>query len=103
LLTKEGIKKSAIAAYHKEKQATSRFTVGAVILSDPVLTVIRRELRRMSRAARIDKAPLAEIIKNEVLKRDVVESEKSAEATRRIKRSTGKPTIKTKRGGPAYR
>lgn len=90
LLTKEGIKKSAIAAYHEEREAMSRFTVGAVILSDPVLAVIRRQLRRVSTAARIDKDQLAEVIENEVLKRDVIEGEKAAEAARRVKRSIGK-------------
>lgn len=87
LLTKEGIRKSAIAVYHEEKQATSRFIIGAIILSDPVLNIIRRELRKMSKAARIDKDELCELIKNDVLKREVVKGDKAAEAAKRTKKS----------------
>lgn len=96
LLTKEGIRKSAIDAYLVEKQATSRYMIGAVILSDPVLGVIRRELRRVSKAARIDKDELGELIKNEVLKREVVEGEKAAEAVKRVKHSQKTSLVKSK-------
>jgi hypothetical protein len=48
LLTKEGLGKSVLGEYHAQRQALSRYFIGAMILSDTVLDVIRRELRRVS-------------------------------------------------------
>lgn len=48
LWCKEGWQRSVLGEYHTQKQALSRFFVGAILQTDPVLDVIRRELRRMS-------------------------------------------------------
>jgi hypothetical protein len=47
-LTREGWLKSALGEFHAQRQALSRFFLGAMVLSAPVLKVIRRELRRLS-------------------------------------------------------
>src|ERR1041384_587552 len=47
LLCKEGWVKSVLGDYHTRKQALSRFFIGAMVLSDPVVDVIRKELRRV--------------------------------------------------------
>jgi hypothetical protein len=52
LLSRESIVKSALEEYHDQKQATNKFVLAAAILSDPVLGVVRRQLRRMSRDLR---------------------------------------------------
>jgi len=54
LWSKEGWSRSVIGDYHTQKQALSRFFLGSMILSDTVLNVIRRELRRVSPDVRID-------------------------------------------------
>lgn len=54
LLCKEGWCKSVLGDFHTQRQALSRFYLGAVVLSEPVLDVIRRELRRMIPDARVD-------------------------------------------------
>src|SRR4051812_47485293 len=46
-LTREGWQKSALGEFHTQRQALSRFFMGAMVLSNPVLEVIRRELRRL--------------------------------------------------------
>lgn len=48
LRTREALVKSALGDYHAQRQALSRYFIGAVTLSEPVLDVIRRELRRLS-------------------------------------------------------
>jgi len=48
LLTKESMIKSGLYAYHDQIQATNKFYLGAIILSDSILESIRRELRRIS-------------------------------------------------------
>jgi len=90
LLTKEGISKSVLGDYHAQRQALSRFFIGATILSDPVLDVIRRELRRMSPDVKIDTEQIKTVLIQDVFKREVVEGEKAEEARKKIARSLAK-------------
>ncbi|MEX1096628.1 MAG: type I restriction enzyme HsdR N-terminal domain-containing protein [Planctomycetales bacterium] len=90
LLCKEGWIRSVLGDYHSQKQALSRFFLGATILSEPVLAVIRRELRRVSPEARIDLEELRAALASEVLKREVMEGEKAEEAQRKISKVASK-------------
>ena len=90
LLCKEGWQKSAIGEYHSKKQALSRFFIGAVLQTDPVLDMIRRELRRVSPDVKIDSEQIKDVLKNEVIKREVLEGEKALDATKKISRSASK-------------
>jgi len=89
-LTREGLMKSALGEFHTQQQALSRFFMGALVVSTPVLEVIRRELRRISPDVRIDLEQIKAVLINDVLKREVVESEKAEEARKKINRATGK-------------
>lgn len=90
LWCKEGWQRSALGEFHSQKQALSRFFLGAMIISDPVVEVIRRELRRVSPDVRIDLDQIRTVLEGEVLKREVMEGEKAEEARRKIARSAGK-------------
>ncbi len=83
LFCKEGWVKSVIGEYHTQKQALSRFFLGAMILSEPVLQVIRRELKRVSPDLRVEIEELKQAISSEVLKREVLEGDKATEARQR--------------------
>src|ERR1051325_4331546 len=89
-LTREGWMKSALGDYQAQQQALSRFFMGALVLSQPVLEIIRRELRRISPDVRIDVDQIKSVLMTSVLKREVVESEKADEARKKIQRTTGK-------------
>jgi hypothetical protein len=84
LLTKEGFGKSVLGEYHAQRQALSRYFIGAMLLTDPVLDVIRRELRRMSPNVKINTEQISEVLTQEVLKREVIEGDKADEARRRV-------------------
>jgi type I restriction and modification enzyme subunit R-like protein len=90
LWCKEGWVKSVLGDYHTQKQALSRFFLGAMVLSDPVLEVIRRELRRVSPDVRIETSQIKEVLANEVIKREVMEGEKADEAVKKIARAASK-------------
>ncbi len=90
LWCKEGWQRSALGDFHTQKQALSRFFLGAMVLSDPVLEVVRRELRRVSPDVRIDIEQIRAVLLNEVVKREVVEGDKAEEARKKISRSAGK-------------
>lgn len=95
LLSREGLLKSVLGDYHVQRQALSRFFLGAVILSQPVLDVIRRELRRASPDVRIETDDIKRVLSNEVIKREVMEGDKAEEARRKIKHTAVRP-LKTK-------
>jgi predicted type IV restriction endonuclease len=90
LVTRDAITKSALDAYHDHLQATNKFFLAAAILSDPVLEVIRRELRRLSSDLSITVDELRSVVSEEVLKREVLDSDKAEQARKKLVRASTK-------------
>lgn len=74
-LSREGWAKEKISDFLEQMQATSRYSLAATVLSEPVITQIRRELRRLFPGVKVDNDFLAKQLRDEVLKREVVEGE----------------------------
>ncbi len=90
LLTKEGWAKSAVGDFHQQKQALSRFHIGAAILSESVLNTIKRELKRVSPDVKIEPEQIRDVITQEVIKREILESDKYKQAEKAIERAINK-------------
>jgi hypothetical protein len=90
LWCKEGWQRSVLGEYHTQKQALSRFFVGAMLQTDAVLDVIRRELRRLSPDVRIDASQIKDVLVNEVIKREVMEGDKADEARKKVTKAANK-------------
>lgn len=90
LWCKEGWQRSVLGEYHTQRQALSRFFVGAMLQTNPVLEVIRRELRRVSPDVRIDIDQIKEVLLSEVIKREVIEGDKADEARKKIAKAAAK-------------
>ncbi len=82
-VTREGWLRSALGDFHTQQQALSRFFLGAIVLSNPVLEIVRRELRRFSPDVKINPEQIKAVLTQEVLKREVVEGEKADEARKK--------------------
>ncbi|MEA2238389.1 MAG: hypothetical protein QOC81_3113 [Thermoanaerobaculia bacterium] len=89
LLTRESMLKSGLYAYSDHLQATNKFYLAAVVLSDPVLESVRRELRRLS-DVKLEVDELREALKQEVIKREVLEGEKADGARKKMTKAAGK-------------
>ncbi len=89
-LTREGLLKGALPAYHTQQQATNRFFLGAIMLSEPVLDTVRRELRRIAPDVKVRVDEIRSALMSEVLKREVVEGEKAEEARRKVQKVLAK-------------
>jgi hypothetical protein len=89
LLTRESMLKSGLYAYHDHLQATNKFYLAAVVLSDPVLETVRRELRRVS-DAKVELDELRAALTQEVIKREVIEGDKADSARKKVTKSAGK-------------
>lgn len=96
LWCKEGWQRSALGEFETQKQALSRFFLGAMVISEPVLEVIRRELRRVSPEVRIETDQIRSVLIDEVIKREVMEGDKAEEAKRKIARCSNKSLRSTK-------
>ncbi len=67
LLTRDGRSKSALKDYHTLKQAASRYSIGAILLSKPILNVVRRELKGLVPGVKIQIDDIKNVIMHEVM------------------------------------
>ena len=86
LICKQGIKKDARESFYEKVQSFNRFVVGALILNEEILNDIRRELRKLSPGIKVDIPEIEQILRNEVLKRDVIEGDEAANSQAQVKR-----------------
>lgn len=90
LFCKEGWIKSVLGEFHSQKLALSKFFLSAVLLSEPILQVVRRELKRLSPDLRVDTEDIKNALVADVLKREVTEGEQAEAARRKTSRAAGK-------------
>lgn len=86
MLSKEGLSKEFRDDYYKRVQSVNRFIISGLMLNDVVLNAIRRELRRMTEGLKVDVVEIGQIVKEEILKRDLVEGEEAKAALSRVNR-----------------
>lgn len=84
LLAKESWAKSHLDTHHAHKQILNRYVLGAIIMSEPIVDAIRRELRRISSDGRFAEAEIREALSGEVIKREVLEDPKAREAGKMV-------------------
>ncbi|HTB83447.1 MAG TPA: type I restriction enzyme HsdR N-terminal domain-containing protein [Candidatus Sulfotelmatobacter sp.] len=89
-LTKEGWEKSALKDYYQQKQALSKFSIGAILSTDAVLNLIRKNLRLISPDAKINAEQIRSVLENEVITKEVLEGDKADEARRKIAKALKK-------------
>ena len=90
LIAKEGITKDAISEYSERMQSLNRHVISGLILSELGLNFLRRELRKLTPGLKVEVEEIDTIIKNEIIKRNVLEDEKYIEAQKKIKRYLNK-------------
>lgn len=96
LLCKDGLGRDAITEYHEHVQSVNRFVLAALIQSEPVLAVLRRELKRLTPDSKVTLDEVQALLPD-VLKREAVEGDAAAKARRQVQRASQKPLRKTKK------
>ena len=84
LLCKRGIKKDLIDDYYEYRQSVNRHTIGALLMTDAIADVVRRELRKLKPGIKVDSSEIQELIKNEILKREILNSDAGEEANKQV-------------------
>jgi hypothetical protein len=96
MLAKEGWQRARLAEHHAHRQVLSKYTLAAVILSEPVLNVMRRQLRRISPDIKIEEDDLRRSLQADVLKREILEGDKATSAARQVSRAEARALRKQK-------
>lgn len=86
-ISKEGFTASSMAAAFQQQQATSKFSLAAILLSETMIGALRRELRRAFPGLKVEEDQLLDAVQNHVLKREVVDSDEAKQATAALKKA----------------
>ena len=90
LLCKEGISSDAMDIYHQHTQLVNKFVIAQITTSDPIVSLVRRELKKLFPEIKVEAEQILDILTNEVLKREVIEGDKVKETQAKIKKATSK-------------
>jgi hypothetical protein len=74
ILCKEGLKRNAIDEFSEHKMVVNKFYIGTILQSESLIETIKRELRKINPLVKPDSDEITSIIKNEVLKRELLDS-----------------------------
>lgn len=86
-LSREGFTPNSMAAVFQQQQATSKFSLAAVLQSPTMLGALRKELRRVFSGLKVDEEQLLSVLVTDVLKREVVDSDEAKQAHATLKRA----------------
>ena len=86
IVTKEGVEKDAREELYDKSQCVNRFVVGAMLLSEPLVAALKRELRKFGDGIAIEDAEIVALLRESVLRRDLLDGEEAAAAASKIAR-----------------
>lgn len=89
-LSKEGCTKSVLDEFHSQRQVLSKYFIGSVILSEPILNTIRRELKKIAPDVKTDIEQIKNVVSADIFKREIMESDKTEDAVKKINRELRK-------------
>jgi len=86
LIAKEGVQKDVREEFYEKIQNINKYVVGNFLLSKPILSTLRRELRKFADGLKIETDELQEIIKSGVIKREIIDSDEGKKAASKVNR-----------------
>lgn len=92
--------KSALNEYYLQQQLVNRYTVGQVILTEPVLNSIRNTIRKLSSDIKVSTEEIRKIIVEEMLKREILDDERASDAKKKVTKALSAPS-KAKKTSPS--
>jgi hypothetical protein len=98
-LSREVFTSSSMTHVFRAKQAMSKFSIAAILLSDPVILMVRRELRRMADGLNPDADDIRHIVSGQIIKRELLEGEEAIAAAKTVKKALKKALREKSNGG----
>lgn len=85
ILHKSAIEKNLRQEHFEKSQLINPYTVTQVLISEPVIGALRREIRKLS-DIKLEAGELTKLLLNDVVKRDLIESETAKEAEKTVRK-----------------
>lgn len=104
ILTKEGVEKNARFELFEKGQCVNRYVCAQLLLQEPVVNLLKREFRRMSDGLSVEESEILALLRDGVLRRDLLDCEDSAAAKAKVTRfykSQAKKPVEKKAIPPA--
>ena len=76
-LCKEGVEKNARDELFEKVQCVNRFVIGQLILQEPVVSILRKELRKMADGILVEPDEVEKILRTGVLRGDLMSEDES--------------------------
>jgi hypothetical protein len=92
LVSKEGVEKNVRDDVYEKIQCVNRFVVGALMMSEPVIQAVKRELRKIAEGVRVEDSEIEDMIRESVLRRDLVEGDEALIARNKVSKSVKSST-----------
>jgi len=86
VISKDGQEKSSIDDYYSTLQAKSKFIIGALLNSEEAYSLIRKNIKKLYDDVKITNEEIADIMANDILKREIIDSEESKKAKKDIEK-----------------
>lgn len=102
-LSREVFTPDSMSQMFRAKQAMSRYSIAQLLLSDPVVAMIRRELRKMAPGINPNIDDIPDVIEQQVIKRELIEADEAkaaAKAVRKLNRVPRTAKVETAPEGP---
>lgn len=74
IITKEGVEKSFREEMYEKIQCVNKYVVGQLLLNEPVLSTIRRELKKLSDGINVDEAEVISLLRDNIIRREIVDT-----------------------------
>lgn len=84
LLCKRSLIKDSIDKFYEYKQSVNRYTIGALLGTSQVANVVRKELRKLKPGIKVDTSEIEELIKSQVIKREIYDSDSGKDAQKAV-------------------
>jgi hypothetical protein len=96
-LSREKFRQSSMAQLESKKRAMGKFTIAALLRSDPVLKIISKEIRKLVRGFNPDTGEIRKLIEKQVIKQELMEGSE-AELAVKLAKKAGRTAKKTAKG-----
>jgi len=88
MLTREAMIKSSKSTslddFHSHKQIFNKYTISQILLSDTVIDVVKKSLKKMGATSKLENAEIQTVLMNDIIKRELLDADKAAEAKKKV-------------------
>jgi hypothetical protein len=87
IISKDGQEKSTIDDYYTSIQIKNKFIIGTLLNSEEVHALIKRTMRKLFDDVKITDQEIIDIMANDIIKREIIDSEDSKKAKKDIEKA----------------